>query len=303
MKFKKGHTPWNKGKKGLQISWNKGLTKDTDKRLKKMSISFKDKNNPMYGKVPWNKGIHVWKSRPHPRGMLGKTPWNKNVNMWKNRKHPKGMLGKRGYVPWNKGLNKESNIKIKEIIEKSRLTLIKMYEEKKIKPFMLGRKHSEETKRKISESEKELYAKGKIPYWLGKRNPYVSAANVRNWKNKEYREMVIKNTLKACMRRPTCLEKQMIEIINKYKLPYKYVGDGSFLIGYKNPDFVNTDGQKICIEVANKFHHDMAWARDRVIHFNKIGWKCFIFFEDMNHKYRLNEEQIIKKLVPGNKFF
>lgn len=27
--------PWNKGKKGLQIAWNKGLTKETDERVAK----------------------------------------------------------------------------------------------------------------------------------------------------------------------------------------------------------------------------------------------------------------------------
>jgi hypothetical protein len=260
-----------------------------------MRFLMKDKKNPMYGKIPWNKGLHMWKNRPHPRGMLGKTAWNRNVNMWKNREHPRGMLGKRGYVPWNKGLNKELDIRVKNMCEKSGRTLRKLYGEKKLKPYMLGRNQPEETKKKISETEKALYAKGKrIPYWLGKKNHFVSAANIRNWENKEYREMVIKNTLKASRRRPTSLEKQMIEIIKKRNLPYKYVGDGSFLIGYKNPDFVNINGQKICIEVANRFHHDMKWARNRIKHFNKLGWKCLIFFE--NRKNNLNEEQIIKKL-------
>lgn len=33
----KNQIPWNKGKKGLQISWCKGLTKDTDSRVRKRS--------------------------------------------------------------------------------------------------------------------------------------------------------------------------------------------------------------------------------------------------------------------------
>ena len=32
--WKKGNVPWNKGKKGLVKSWNKGLTKETDSRIK-----------------------------------------------------------------------------------------------------------------------------------------------------------------------------------------------------------------------------------------------------------------------------
>ena len=35
----KGNIPWNKGIKGKQVSWNKGLTKDTDARMKKISNS------------------------------------------------------------------------------------------------------------------------------------------------------------------------------------------------------------------------------------------------------------------------
>lgn len=34
-RWKKGRTPWNKGMKGVQVVWNKGLTKETDPRVAK----------------------------------------------------------------------------------------------------------------------------------------------------------------------------------------------------------------------------------------------------------------------------
>lgn len=40
---KKGHIPWNKGKKGLQEAWNKGLTKETDCRVEKYANSKRGK--------------------------------------------------------------------------------------------------------------------------------------------------------------------------------------------------------------------------------------------------------------------
>ena len=36
--FNKGHIPWNKGKKNCQQAWNKGLTKEVDERVLKLSI-------------------------------------------------------------------------------------------------------------------------------------------------------------------------------------------------------------------------------------------------------------------------
>lgn len=38
----KGNIPWNKGKKGVQVPWTKGLTKETDNRVKKSSQTMKD---------------------------------------------------------------------------------------------------------------------------------------------------------------------------------------------------------------------------------------------------------------------
>lgn len=42
--------PWNKGEKGLQVGWTKGLTKDTDPRIAEMAEGKKGDKNPMYGK-------------------------------------------------------------------------------------------------------------------------------------------------------------------------------------------------------------------------------------------------------------
>ena len=112
-----------------------------------------------------------------------------------------------------------------------------------------------------------------------------------SWQKPEHKEKRVKAIIKGLMKRPTSLEQKLIEIIQKYRLPYKYVGDGSFLIGFKNPDFINTAGDKSCIEVANRFHHQGDWAVKRREHFKRYGWDCAIIFED-----QLDESKIINDL-------
>lgn len=117
----------------------------------------------------------------------------------------------------------------------------------------------------------------------------------KNWNNKEWKEKQIKLMLTGLLKRPTSLEKQMISIIQKHNLPYKYTGDGSFWIAYKNPDFVNVNGEKKVIEVANdyKLHHPENYANDRRKHFSSYGWTSFIF-TGINNK--LDEEEILKTI-------
>jgi len=122
---------------------------------------------------------------------------------------------------------------------------------------------------------------------------------INSWKNDEYREKTIKAQLKGLFKRPTSFEKQMSQIIQKNDLPYKYVGDGSFLIGYKNPDFINVNGKKICIEV----YHPYFKIRDfgscenyeklRSEHFVKYGWET-IFIKIINKQF--NENEILNKI-------
>lgn len=159
---------------------------------------------------------------------------------------------------------------------------------------MLGKKHKEETKKKIGNSNsislkgkhcspKTEFKKGHIPWCKGKTNPKLREL----WKNQQFRERRIKKILKSLFKRPTSLEKQMIDMIEKYNLPYKYTGNGLFLIGGKNPDFVNVNGEKICIEVRNrnvcKYWTKITpeeYKRRRIEHFAKWGWECIVLWED-----------------------
>jgi hypothetical protein len=47
---KKDGIPWNKGKKGYQVAWNKGLTKNTNESLKILSQNRMGSGNPCFGK-------------------------------------------------------------------------------------------------------------------------------------------------------------------------------------------------------------------------------------------------------------
>jgi hypothetical protein len=154
--------------------------------------------------------------------------------------------------------------------------------------FNKGRKFSETWKRNISEGQK-----GKIiPDEQKKRIAESLSKTLKELcKNPEYKEKILKRLLKGFLKRPTSLEKKFIDFIEKNNLPYKYVGDGSVLIGYKNPDFINVNGKKICIEVANKieksierkgrsYHSWQEYELQRIQHFKKYGWDCIVIWED-----------------------
>jgi len=213
-------------------------------------------------------------------------------------------------------LGKQLSIETKKKQSKTRKRLIK---EGKIIPYWKGKKLSKEHKQKLIESHKGMLGKHlskehkrKISLAnKGISKPKTKLRNLINnpmkntkiakkhgdfmrmiWKNKDYREKTIKAHLKGLFKRPTSLERKFLDLIKKYNLPYKYVGDGSFLIDYKNPDFINVNGEKICIEVANRFHHQGNWKQKRIEHFIKYGWKCIVIFEDELE----NEQEILDKI-------
>lgn len=158
---------------------------------------------------------------------------------------------------------------------------------------------SEESRREISRAMKNRYiseghrrkigdaTRGRKHTTDAKEKMRQSA--LRNWHNPIYREKTIKSVLKSLFKRPTKFEQKMIQKFSRLNLPYKYVGDGSFLIGYRNPDFININGQKICVEIRPKnmckYWNNCSpeeYAENRITHFGKYGWKCIIIWHDDN---------------------
>lgn len=69
----KGKIPWNKGRTDLKPSWNSGLTKETDDRVKKYAKEKEGKIRPdMIGKKPWNYG-KTKETDPRIKAMSEKT--------------------------------------------------------------------------------------------------------------------------------------------------------------------------------------------------------------------------------------
>lgn len=109
----------------------------------------------------------------------------------------------------------------------------------------------------------------------------------------------IKKALKR--RLPSSLEAKFQNIIDKYNLPYKFVGNGEFLIERKNPDFININGEKKAVEVYARRHKEKLrnvsieeWKKKRQELFAKYGWEIFFFNE-----VELNDEKNVLTVLEG----
>jgi len=112
---------------------------------------------------------------------------------------------------------------------------------------------------------------------------------------------------RGLVKRPTRPEQRLIDIINKYKLPLKYTGNKSFWIETVNPDFVDINGNKICIEVFGDYWHDQLLnanvryadtekAKRETL--KKYGWKCIVLWESALMT-KNGEEYALKLLEKG----
>jgi len=148
-----------------QKAWNKGLTKETDVRLKAISESRTGKNNPNWKE---NKKIYVKK---------GYNPWNKN------KKCPQISQRLKGNIPWNKGIEctEETKKKLSKALTGriiSQKSIDKMIETKKNNGYIT----TPETRKKISKSKKGE----KSHFWKGgisKKNDVIrKSIEYRLWR-------------------------------------------------------------------------------------------------------------------------
>lgn len=155
--------------------------------------------------------------------------------------------GSTGISPWNKGLTKDD-------------PRVAKYVQSGKNHYQFGIARTESEKRKISDTMKN------------------------KWKIED-RSLHISHIRQACAsNKPTKIEYRLIKVCERYRLPFRYVGNGQAIIGHKNPDFICTDPySKKLIDVFGSYWHrrnggDPAYDRQR--YFYELGWQCLIIWED-----------------------
>lgn len=98
--------------------------------------------------------------------------------------------------------------------------------------------------------------------------------------------------LKKIPKHHTLPERIFEEICKKNSIPFHFVGDGQLWIGKKtklNPDFIEANGKKICVEVMGRYWHSpllnsnvarYANLNYREMHYKKFKWQPVFIWED-----------------------
>jgi len=176
----------------------------------------------------------------------------------------------KGQIPWNKGLTKETDIRVRQ----SGISIGKV---KKGKPL----------------SEKQIQANrirkvGKKASVESKAN-YRRAARKRCLEDEEY----WKNLHKSLNLKPNQQEKKLNQILQTlFPNEYEYVGDLSFIVGGKNPDFVNVNGQKKIVELYGDYWHRNDDPEERIQLFRNYGFETLVIWE----RELKNEPRLVSKL-------
>lgn len=110
----------------------------------------------------------------------------------------------------------------------------------------------------------------------------ASIRNKKNWKKQSYQEKIkIGNSI-----RPNKSELYLLNILRSlFPNEYKFVGDFSFVIDGKNPDFININGQKKLIELFGDYWHDpkkfpeIQTPEERIKYFKRYGFNTLIIWE------------------------
>lgn len=79
-------------------------------------------------------------------------------------------------------------------------------------------------------------------------------------------------------RPPSNEETAFMAFLADHGFSYQYVGDGSLVIGGRNPDFLSADGQKRLIELWGDCYHQQHMSQSRIEHFSQYGYRTLIIW-------------------------
>ena len=254
-----------------------------------------------YCKKPFNGRVEEnYKQRFCSISCANKAIWaaNKNDRFFRSR-------GLKGRVAWNKGISHSE--KWKRHLSENHVGMTGKHPSKETKQKMreanLGKKAwnegkhlTEEHKQKIRESNKGKNI-GKIPWNKGltkftdervaeygrkggktrKEDPnYNLVAQKRCKESMTY----WKNLQKSLNLKPNKAEQSLGHILQSIcPGEYKYVGDFSFILGGKNPDFMNVNGKKKLIELFGDYWHKGEDPQIRIDFFKQFGFDTLVIWE------------------------
>lgn len=117
--------------------------------------------------------------------------------------------------------------------------------------------------------------------------------------NREVVDRMLHSLVLSQKKLPNKSEKMLIDIFQKEHIPLTYCGDGSFILMGKIPDFVNIE-KKVVVEFNGRFWHSKnEWndayddSEERIEHFNKYGYKCYIIWDD---EFKERKDSIINDI-------
>lgn len=167
----------------------------------------------------------------------------------------------------------------------------------KIGKAELGKKMSIESRKKMSdnhwskkENREEIISKIITPDSRRKH----SELKKLQWQDPIYAKKTTEMALKGLLKRPTSYEKKISDLCIEHNLPFMYTGNGTFIIGTKNPDFKHKT-LPIVIEVYNEFHHPIDYEKIRTEYFSQYGYKT-IFINQTEVTSKDWKEICLKKI-------
>lgn len=151
----------------------------------------------------------------------------------------------------------------------------KTYEER------YGIETAKEMKKRLSELHmgKNNPSYGKTPWNKGKRLPS---------------DVVYKMLLR---RTPNKEESFLITFFNYHNIPYAFVGDGKVIIEGRNPDFINSNGEKKIIEFFGEHWHKEEDEEIKRKIYARYGFNLLVIWG----KELRNEEKLLEKICNFNK--
>ncbi len=271
-----------------------GIPKDPEKR----ELWRQRQSESHSGQIPWNTGKHpsietCKKMRKNHKGFLG-------------RHHRKEVLEKislslKGENHFFYGKHHTITTRIK--MGKSQLGKKHTEETKeKLRKIGLNRHPSEEVRKRMRESHL-----GNPGFWTGKFRSEETKQKIRETKKKQWNDPVYLEKMKQARKiKPNKPERFLENILQElFPLEYKYVGDITFVLGGKCPDFMNINGQKKLIELFGTYWHDLKYfprtesPKERIEHFHQFGFDTLIVWqEELNNRKLLDEK--IKNFHYGN---